>query len=121
MSLHGLSQEKVTFIPKVCVAGVTPEIDLLGGTLCGLLLLADITSTTFTITVSNESGGTFVTVKDPLGTYVSAGSTITFTVGSTATGYFPIPPFVTAGFRYCKITLDSSETPTIYPALRSME
>ncbi len=112
-----LKNSKVRFTPHVLVAGSTGEIDLAGGTLTGILLIADITSTTFTITVSNISGGTFATVKDPL----SSGNAITYTVGSTATGYFPINPINTQGFRFCKIVFDQSETPTIYVGKRSFQ
>ena len=113
----GLELAKVGFKTEVLVAGSTGEIDLKGGTLAGVLLEADITSTSFTITVAREAGGTFVTVKDP----EAAGAAKTYTVGATSIGYFPIAPQDTAGFRYCKIVFDQSETPTIYVANRSME
>lgn len=113
---NGIETEKVFFESYICVAGVTPEIDLTGGTLVGVLP-GEITSTTFTITVSNESGGTFVTLKDPL----ASGAAITYTIGSTSLGYFPISPLTTAGFRFCKINFDQSETPTVRIAKRSME
>jgi len=113
----GISLPKVGFRALTLTGGVTAEIDLEGETLAGVLLESDITSTTFTITVARVSGGTFVTVKDP----EAAGAAKTYTVGATATGYFPISPMDTAGFRYCKITFDQSETPTIYVASRSIE
>lgn len=113
---NGILVEKVFYESYVCVAGVTPEIDLAGATLVGVLP-GEITSTTFTITVSTTSGGTFVTMKDPL----LSGAAMTFTIGSTSLGYFPISPLITAGFRYCKINFDQSETPTIQIAKRSME
>ena len=81
-----LKSGKIVFSPVVLEAGSTPAIDLEGGTLSGILLIADITSTTFTITVSNKIDGTFATVKDPR----ASGAAITYTVGATATGYFPI-------------------------------
>jgi hypothetical protein len=56
-------------------------------------------------------------MKDPL----LSGADMTFTIGSTSLGYFPISPLITAGFRYCKINFDQSETPTIQIAKRSME
>ena len=112
-----LRNGKINMLSQVLVAGVSPVIDLQGGTLAGVLILTDITSTTFTITVSNEVDGTFVTVKDP----IAAGADITYTVGATATGYFPIAPATTAGFRFCKIAFDQSETPTIYVSRRSMD
>jgi hypothetical protein len=113
----GIKTEKVYIEPFTCTAGVTPEIDLGGGTLTGILLESDITSTTFTITVSRTSGGTFATVKDPL----SSGADITYTLAATATGYYPINPITTQGFRYCKINLNQSETPTIYVSRKNIE
>lgn len=101
----------------LAASATTNEIDLKTGTLCGLLTEGDLTSTTFTITVSRKSGGTFVTVKDP----TAAGAAKTYTMGSTATGYFPINPQDTAGFRYCKIVFDSSETATVYTAKRTIQ
>lgn len=114
-----LKKEKSAFIAGTIASGTTTsEIDLEGGTLAGVLILADMTSTSFTITVSNQSGGTFVPVKDP----EAAGASRTYTTGSTSTGYFPISPQITAGFRFCKIVFDSSETnKTIYIARRNMD
>mgnify|MGYP003646379182 CR=1 FL=1 len=112
-----LANGKINIKPYALTAGVTAEIDLEGGTLAGVLLEANITSTTFTVTVARTSGGTFVTCKDP----EAAGIAKTYTVGATSTGYFPISPLLTAGFRFCKITFDSSETPTIYVSRRSMQ
>jgi len=103
--------------PHVLVAGSTSAIDLEGGTLVGVLLLDNITSTTFTITVSNATDGTFVTLKDPL----ASGAAITYTVGATSTGYFPINQINTLGFRFCKIVFDQSETPTIYTVTRNLQ
>lgn len=114
---HDIKNGKPRIEAQVLAAGSTGEIDLEGGTLAGVLLLADITSTTFTITVSNQSGGTFVTVKDPL----AAGAAITWTVGATATGYFPISKETTFGFRYCKVVFDQSEAPTVYISKRNFQ
>lgn len=110
-----------TVASTTALSGSTPEIDLEGGTLAGVLLESDITSTTFTITVSRKSGGTFVTVKDALGTYGTAGNALTFTIGATATGFFFIPPWVTEGFRFCKIALGSSEAQTFYISKRNLQ
>lgn len=116
-----IRNEKPRFEAQVLVAGSTGEIDLEGGTLDGVLLEGDITSTSFTITVSRVEGGTYVTVKDGLGLYGTAGAAITYTVGATATGYFPISPIITAGFRFCKIVFSSSETPTVYISKRNIQ
>ena len=50
-----LKSSRVRVTPYVLVAGSTAAVDLEGGTLVGVALLADITSTTFTITVSTNS------------------------------------------------------------------
>ena len=71
---------------SVASATTTGVIDLKGGTLVGVYAGADLTSTTFTLTMSPTEEGTYVTVKDPL----ASGAAITYTIGSTATGYFPI-------------------------------
>lgn len=110
-----IKNQKPRFTPVTLVAGVSPEIDLEGGTLDGILLEADVTSTSFTIQVARVSGGTFVTQKD--GT--AAGADRTWTLASTATGYYDISPIVTAGYRYCKIAFSQSETPTIYISKRN--
>jgi len=112
-----IKTQKPRFAPHTLVAGSTEEIDLEGGTLAGVLLEGNITSTTFTITVARESGGTFVTAKDPL----SSGADITYTVGATSTGFFPISKEVTFGFRFCKIVFNASETPTIYVSKRNFQ
>ena len=115
---NGIETEKLNFISKTCVAGVTPEIDLLGGTLCGVLLESELTSTYFTVTMARASGGTYLTLCDP----DAAGAAKQFSIGSTSTTKFiPISPLLTAGFRYCKINFDQSETPTVYAAVRSLE
>lgn len=113
---NSIKVEKIFVTPHTLVAGLTPEIDLAGGTLVGVMP-GEITSTTFTILVSPTSGGTFVTVKDPL----ASGAAITYTVGSTSLGYFPINPTTTAGFRFCKIQFDQNETPTVQVVMRSIE
>ena len=116
-----LNKEKVDFMPQVCVAGVTPEIDLQGGTLIGVLNETELTSTYFTISVSRlptAEGGVYCTVVDP----DAAGANRQFSIGSTSDNqYVPISPLLTAGFRYCKINLDQSETPTIYVVRRSLQ
>lgn len=103
-------------------AGLTGEIDLQGGTLDGLLIESDITSTSFTITVSRVSGGTFATVIDGTGQVTGTpGTAVTYTIPSTATGYYPISPLLTAGFRFCKIQLGSSEAVTLYVSKRNLQ
>lgn len=113
----GLKAERVVFLPQVLVAGVSPEIDLKGGTLLGVLLEGDVTSTAFSISVARKAGGTYVTNKDSQ----NAGIDVTYTLADTATGYYSIPPAITAGMRFCKINFNQSEAPTIYAAIRSIE
>lgn len=115
---EGRNLPKVGFFAEsLSAATTTGEIDLSGATLTGLLLEGDISSTSFTITVARITGGTFVTVKDP----EAAGADKSYTIAATATGYYPINPQDTAGFRFCKIVFGSSETATVYIANRSME
>lgn len=117
-----IRKEKPKFISYTTDStGLSPEIDLEGGTLDGLLFTADPTSTTLTILVARKSGGTFATVKDGLGTYGVAGNAITVTIGTTGIGYFPISPLLTAGFRFCKIQLGSSEAAAFYISKRNLD
>jgi len=109
------------FATTTAASGSTGEIDLKGGTLDGVLFEGDITSTAFTISVSRVEGGTYVTVKDGLGQFGTAGSNLTYTMGATSTGYIPISPLVTAGFRFCKIVLNSSEAITLYVSRRNLQ
>lgn len=112
-----LKNGKTSPITAICVAGVTPEIDLEGGTLCGVFIEAEVTSTYFTISAARVSGGTFCTIVDP----DAAGADKQFFVGATSDdGYVPISPLLTAGLRFIKINFDQSETPTIYIARRNM-
>ena len=118
---QNLKNEKPKFIQAVCVAGVTPEIDLEGGTLCGVLNETELTSTFFTVSLSRlptAESGVYCTLVDP----DAAGADRKFNIGATSDNqYVPISPLLTAGFRYCKINFDQSETPTVYIARRSME
>lgn len=116
-----LKNDKTKPIQAVCVAGVTPEIDLEGGTLCGVWIETELTSTFFTITASRlptAEGGIYCTLINP----DAAGADQQFFVGATSDdGYVPISPLLTAGFRYIKINFDQSETPTIYIARRNLQ
>ncbi|CAB4213855.1 hypothetical protein UFOVP1454_2 [uncultured Caudovirales phage] len=119
------SQKLKTSKPKYTTISLsssttTAEIDLEGGTLCALKL-PELTSTTFTITWCEQSGGTFVTLKDWLGAYTTAGSAITFTIGATSLGGGTFPPALTAGLRFIKIVFDSSETADIIVVKRNID
>jgi len=117
-----IRNEKVKFTSYTTnSSGLSPEIDLQGGTLNTVLLEADITSTSFTILVSRVSGGTYVTAKDALGIYGTKGAAISFGLDTTATGDYFIPPSVTAGYRFCKIQLGSSEAITLYISRRNFQ
>lgn len=79
------------------------ELDLEGGTLVNIITPSGISSTTFTITYSNVTGGTFVTLKNP-------DTGIAYTGVIAASGGYPIHPAITAGLRYIKIVYSASET-----------
>lgn len=112
-----LKNGKTSPIAKTCVAGITPEIDLEGGTLCGVFIETELTSTYFTISTAKEAGGVYCTIVDPN----AAGADVQFFVGATSdNGYVPISPLLTAGLRFVKINFDQSETPTIYIARRNL-
>jgi len=112
-----LKNPKPRFKAHTTSAGLTAAIDLEGGTLVGLLVLANPTSTTFTVTVSNEVDGTFVLLNDPL----NSGTVITYTIAAAGIGYFPINPINTQGFRFCKIQLNQSEAVEIYTSTRNIQ
>lgn len=105
---------------SLAASASTDEIDLGTKTLVGIHL-PNLTSTSFTITAAPETGGTFSTVKDGLGTYATAGTAITFTIGADSTGYFTIPKDAVEGLRYIKIVFGSSETADIYLSLRETD
>ncbi len=92
----------------------------------GFILVAvsipvEATSTTFTLADSEKSGGTFLTLKDPLGVYTTAGSAISFTIGSTSLGKFWIPPTVASALNsYMKVVLGSSETAAVTLTFRQI-
>lgn len=120
-SLEGINDAKLVFKAVALTAGVSGEIDLGGGTFCGVMIDSEITSTYFTVTASRASGGTFVSLKDPTGRYGTAGAAVQFTVGSTSLGYHSVPPELTAGLQFIKLNFNQSETPTVYAVYRSFE
>lgn len=82
-----------------------------GFTLVGIEIPVEATSTTFNLAHATKAGGTYLTLKDPLGIYTTAGSAIPFTIGSTSLGSFTIPPSLGALlYSYMKVILGSSET-----------
>lgn len=92
-----------------------------GFTLVGVVIPVEATSTTFTITHAARSGGTFLTLKDPLGIYGTAGNAITFTIGSTSLGIFMIPPTISAIlYSHMQIVLGSSETAGVTLIFKSL-
>ena len=95
--------------------GLSNEIQIPSGfTLVGVAIPIEVTSTTFTILHSEKTGGTFLTLKDPLGIYGTAGNAITFTIGATSLGIFQIPPAVSALlYSYMKVDLDQNEAAAI--------
>lgn len=113
-----LKNGKTSPIAATCVAGVTPEIDLEGGTLCGIFIETELTSTYFTISAARTASGVFCTIIDPN----AAGADMQFFIATTSDNeYVPISPLLTAGLRFIKINFDQSETPTIYIARRNLQ
>lgn len=85
-----------------------------GTTLVGVEIPVEATSTTFNITHAAKSGGTFLTLKDPLGIYGTAGNAINFTIGATSLGIFMIPPSVSALlYSRMQIILSNAETAAV--------
>lgn len=111
-----ISELKVNEIKDTIASGTTSaELDIQGGTLVGIVIPASIASTTFTITAALASGGTFLTVKDPL-------TNSAYTGNVTQSGWYFIDPAVTAGLRYIKIVYSDSETTKAYSyVLRSFD
>ena len=114
---HYINEGMLYSVSKTITSGtVTTEIDLQGGTFCGLIVPASLSSTICTITASPTTGGTFTTVKDP-----TTNAAYTITTSGSAAWYF-IPPIVTASLRYIKINFDQTETSkTITVVYRSMD
>lgn len=117
----GLATEKVVYKSVTIADGTTTaEIDLKGGTLVGLFTPASIASSSVTITVAPETGGTFVTAKDPVGSIAPAGAAYTLTIAQS--GYYAIPPSVTAGMRFIKLVMSDTETAKTFTlAYRSID
>ncbi len=101
--------------------GLSDEVQISAGfTLVGFDF-PEVASTTFTLLHSSVTGGTFKTLKDPLGIYGTAGSAITFTIGSTSLGIFSMPPSLSALlYNYIKIQLSSSEAAGISLIFKSL-
>jgi hypothetical protein len=99
-----LAKSKVVTLADTIASGTTTaEFNLKGGTLCGIYTPASISSTSMTITAATSSGGTFLPVRDP-----ETGTAYTITIA--ASGYYYIPPQISAGLKYLKLVCGSSET-----------
>lgn len=100
-----------TISKKISLVGstTTDEIDLGSYELVGVNI-PNVTSTSFTLSAATEVGGTHRAVKDALGTYETAGNTISFTIAADANGYFYIPEAVSRGLRFVKFIFSSSES-----------
>ena len=102
--MHEVGYEVQHYQPDTIASGTTSaEINIRGGTLVALKTPAGISSTTFTITACEASGGTFVTVKDPV-----TGDAYTGIIA--ASGWYFIPPYISASLKYFKFVYGSSET-----------
>jgi len=116
-----IKNQKPIFTAYTTTDGVTPEIDLQGGTLDGVLFESGVTSTSFTIQVAQKSGGSFVTIKDGLGQFGVAGTNLKYTIPASTACYIPISPLISAGFRYCKIVLQASEAVALNVSKRNLQ
>lgn len=92
------AQDTATIANGTATSGV---IDLEGRTLCGVLLPAALTGTTFTFSTSATSDGTFVNITN------GAGSDYGVTVA--ASKYVPVDYTKFIGVRFLKIISGSSE------------
>jgi len=119
LGTSGIAAAKLAYAAQTIASGTTTDaFDLKGGTLVGVLIPADLTSTTFTITACDTLGGTYQTVKNPF----DSGNAYTFTIGATSTGFFVISEAITKGLRFIKLVFGSSETDkTIKLAYRSID
>ena len=117
-----MTQSKRSFETKSLVATDTTEaIDLKGKVLVGIDV-PELTSTDFTLLNALSKGGTYKTVKDPLGfAGGTAGAEINFILEAAASGYYAIPPYITAGLEWIKIAFGSAETAEINLITREIE
>ncbi len=98
-------------IEILVTAGVSVPCEIPSGyTLVGVDV-PEMTSTTFTIGHSVTIGGAYKVLSDPLGFVSTAGTAITFTMGSTSIGLWDIPPAISAPLNaFIKIIFSSSES-----------
>ncbi len=85
---------------------ISPEVDLGGNTLVGIITPSTFDGTALTFQVSDVSGGTFVVPA------ASNAASTAYTVTTTASIYTPIDPIVTKGWRFIKIVTSSAQTTT---------
>lgn len=104
----------------LAAAATTAAIDLEGGTLVSVSI-PELTSTTFTITVSTTLTGTYRTVRDAFGLWGTEDTDVSAAIGTTSVGFYPIPDDITKGIRFFKLVFSSSETATITVAIRSVD
>lgn len=81
-------------------ASASAELDCYGGQLMGVILPSAMTGTTIGLQVSDQSGGTYVALKD-------GASDLALT--SAASKYIYFDPKYTEGIRFAKIVSGSAE------------
>lgn len=107
-----MAQQKILATTTTIVSGTdTDVIDLQNRVLVGVQIPASVSSTAMTIDASNKKNGTFTAIYDGLGQYGAVGE-VSFTIA--ASKYILIPPTITAGVDFVKLSFGSSETAKTY-------
>lgn len=101
---HEVAREVQHYQPDTIASGTTSAvINVRGGTLVAIQTPASIVSTTFTIQAAVALDGTYTTVKDPV-----TGTQYTGIIA--ASGWYFIPPSISAGLKYFKVVYSATET-----------
>jgi hypothetical protein len=113
---HGIEESKLIIKPDTIASGTdSAEIDLLGGTLVGIIAPSGISSSTFTINTLTESGGTEYDL-------ISSTTGVEYTGNIAAGKQSYIEPTVAASLGIIKVTYSASETAkTFHYVYRSIE
>lgn len=109
-------------LPVTFSASATSEaVQTPAGMILVGISVPELTSTSFTVTSSKSESGTYRTLKDTLGIYATAGTAVTFTMGSTSLGVYWIPPALSAVLdSWLKIVCGSTETAGIELIFRNI-
>jgi hypothetical protein len=107
-----MAQQKILATTITIASGTdTDVIDLQNRVLVGVQLPASVASTAMTIDAAYKSDATFAPIYDGLGQYGAVGD-VSFTVA--ASKYVLIPPTITAGISFVKLSFGTSETAKTY-------